>query len=238
VSSGLPLVLLPGMNCSGRLWRPVADRLAGPGVEVVDAALEGADLATCVGRLLDRLPGRFALAGLSLGGIVAMALHRTAPERVAGLCLVATSPLPPTDVQRESWAATVARIRRGTTAREVQEELIPVLLRADAVAPLRETTLLMADEVGSDRLAEQLRLQATRVDERDALRTVAVPTTVVAGEVDLLCPVERHQLIHELVGEGSELVVLRDTGHLAPLERPAEVAGAMSRWLARVAGEG
>lgn len=234
MTAGLPLVLLPGMNCSARLWQPVARELVLSGRDVVHAVGEGPDLESCVAGLLARLPEQFALAGVSLGGIVAMALQRRAPERIAGLCLVATSPLPPTDAQRASWTATVDRLEAGASARDVQEELLPLLVRPAALAHLREATLTMADEVGRDRLVDQLRLQATRVDEREGLRSVAAPTLVVAGDADLLCPVERHVVIHELVGSVSELVVLRDTGHLSPLERPMEVAAAMTRWLDRV----
>lgn len=229
-----PLVLLPGMNCSPALWEPVAALLRGGGLDVRHARLDGADLRTCVDGLLDRLPERFAVAGLSLGGIVAMALCRTAPERVAGLGLVATSPLPPSADQLRSWSSTIERLRAGTSARQVQEEVLGVLLHPDAVASLRGTTLQMADEVGSVALADQLRLQSTRVDERRGLPRVRVPTTVVAGEQDLLCPVGRHELIHELTNEVSDLVVLPDTGHLSPLERPEPVATALHGWMRRV----
>lgn len=230
-----PLVLLPGMNCSPRLWEPVAVRLRDEGYAVTHETLDGPDLVGCVDRLLDRMPSRFALAGLSLGGIVAMALHRAAPERVLGLGLVATSPLPPTPAQRDSWTHTLRELERGTTARGVQESLLPVLLHPRVTEALRAETLTMADEVGGAALADQLRLQGTRVDERHGLRSVTVPTVVVGGAQDLLCPVERHELIHELVGDPSALVVLSETGHLATLERPDEVARSFSRWMTRTA---
>ncbi|MFC7485120.1 alpha/beta fold hydrolase [Knoellia sp. CPCC 206453] len=229
-----PLVLLPGMNCSPLLWGAVQSQLAKQGYAVTQVPLDGPDLVSCVELLLDRLPPRFAIAGLSLGGIVAMALHRMAPERVLGLGLVATSPLPPTPAQHESWSRTLRELAEGMTAREVQVTLLPSLLHPDALPALREATLDMADQVGDGALADQLRLQSTRVDERVTLPSVSVPTAVVVGDSDLLCPVERQKLIHELVGEPSELTVLPATGHLSPLERPDEVAGALGRWMQRV----
>lgn len=232
-----PLVLLPGMNCSARLWSPMAGILRGGGVLVVEEAVEGADLATCVHSLLERLPPRFVLAGLSLGGIVAMAIHRVAPERVAGLGLLATSPLPPTRAQLASWERTVRALEEGTSARTVQEDLLPGLLHPDAHGRLGETVLAMADDVGSATLSDQLRLQADRVDERPGLRHVRVPTLVVGGSDDLVCPPDRQQLIHRLVGAPCELVLLPRTGHLCTLERPAEVAEALLGLMRRVATE-
>lgn len=223
-----PLVLLPGMGCSDRLWEGVRRRL--PEVETLSAPLDRPDLDECVEALLDRLPQRFALAGLSLGGIVAMALARRAPERVSRLCLASTNARPPTPQQREAWAAQLADLSVGRPARALQADLLPVLLHPEALPRLREDTLIMADEVGEDLLAAQLRLQGTRVDERPGLRGAAVPTLVLAAVDDALCPVARHEEIRDLV-PGASMVVLPETGHLSPLERPDEVAAALRGWL-------
>lgn len=223
-----PLVLLPGMGCSDRLWGGVRQRL--PEVVTSTAPLDRPDLDEAVDALLARLPERFALAGLSLGGIVAMAVTRRAPERVTKLCLIATNPRPPTPRQHEAWAAQLDDLATGRTARDLQTDLLPVLLHPDVVPRLREVTLAMADDVGEDVLAAQLRLQGTRVDERPGLQAVAVPTLVLAGDADALCPVARHEEMRDLV-PGSTLTVLPETGHLSPLERPDEVAAALRGWL-------
>ncbi|HYH29825.1 MAG TPA: alpha/beta fold hydrolase, partial [Pseudonocardia sp.] len=81
-----PLVVLPGMGCSPRLWSAAL-----PGGPVVHGSLDRPSIDGCVDALLDALPPKFALAGLSLGGIVAMALTRRAPERVERLALLATN---------------------------------------------------------------------------------------------------------------------------------------------------
>ncbi|MBN9734361.1 alpha/beta hydrolase fold [Pseudonocardia sp. Ae168_Ps1] len=217
----MPLVLLPGMNCSAGMWGPA-------GAGAVHAELDRTGIDAQVDALLDVLPDRFALAGLSLGGIVAMALTRRAPERVAGLCLLATNAGPPTDGQRAAWAAQLTRLDDGATARELQ----PLdLLLADRT--LDDRALQMADEVGERALAAQLRLQGTRIDERPGLRSVAVPTLVLAGERDRLCPVERHTEIASLV-PGADLHVVPGAGHLLPMEEPDTVAGLMGGWLDEV----
>ena len=232
-----PLVLLPGMNCSARLWAHVLGA-AGPESWLPDVhhpPLVGASLDDCVDRLLGQLPARFALVGHSLGAIVALALTRRAPERVGRLALLAVNPRPPRQDQQDAWAAQRRSLAGGTTARALQEQLLPVLVPAHRRPELDDVVLSMADDVGAARLDDQLAIQQTRVDERTALRRIAVPTLLIAGEQDALVPVARHE---EVAAEapGSWVVVLPGTGHLAPLEAPAEVAAALADWLSRTAG--
>lgn len=221
VPSSPPLVLLPGMNCSARLWGPA-------GAGALHPVLDRPTLDEQVQALLDALPDRFALGGLSLGGIVAMALTRRAPERVAGLCLMATNARAPTPEQRAGWDAALTRLDDGAPARALQP--LELLLHDRS---LDATALQMADETGERRLAAQLRLQGTRVDERPALPAVAVPTLVLAGEQDRLCPVERHTEIAELVPD-ARLQVLPGVGHLLPVEAQDTVATLLGEWLSEV----
>lgn len=218
-----PLALLPGSGCTPALW----SRLTVPD-DVRTPVLEEPSLDAEVDRLLDLLPARFALAGLSLGAIVAMALVRRAPERVSRLCLMSTNPYAPTPAQHEAWAVQRQALRTGL-AREVQASLLPWLLSPgrDDLVPL---TLAMADDVGAQTYDAQLRLQATRVDERPGLAAVRCPTLVLAAREDRLCSVERHTEIAGIVPD-AELVVLEDCAHLSPLERPDAVSGHLRRWL-------
>lgn len=222
------LVLLPGMGCSDRLWEGVLPALGGR--DVVRARLVGRDLESCVADLLPRLPRRFALAGLSLGGIVAMAMVRMAPERVTRLCLASTNARPPTPAQRAAWSDHLAALAAGRGVRELQADLLPTLVRPSAADELSEEILDMADDVGREAFVDQLRLQTTRVDERPGLRAVRVPTLVLAGADDALCPVSRHEEIASLIPR-AHLEVLPDTGHLSPLERPDAVAELLGAWL-------
>lgn len=226
MSEASPLVLLPGSNCSPALWSALE---VGPAITPVltERTLDGE-----VERLLDELPARFALAGLSLGGIVAMALVRRAPERVSRLGLMATSARPPTSQQQAMWARQRAALAGGATARDLQREIKASLLSPYARVhrpDLVEVALAMADDVGAETLDAQLALQATRVDERPGLTLVRCPTLIIAGRDDALCRPERHAEIHALV-PGSELVELRQCGHVVPLEQPAAVDSLLRRW--------
>ncbi|WP_375424491.1 alpha/beta fold hydrolase [uncultured Friedmanniella sp.] len=217
-----PLVLLPGMGCSADLWADL-DLDAEP----LTPVLEEPDLDAEVGRLLASLPRRFALAGLSLGAIVAMALVRRAPERVSRLCLMSTNPYGPTPEQLAGWAEQRRTLAAGS-ARGLQTSLLPLLVQR---ATLHERVLAMADDTGEARYDAQLRLQATRVDERPGLARISCPTLVIAAGDDRLCPVARHEEIARLV-PGAKLVVLPGCAHLSPLEQPVLVSGHLRQWLA------
>ena len=214
-----PWVWLPGMNCSARMWSALA------AAESITPLLEETSVDAEVERLLDELPVRFALAGLSLGAIVAMALVARAPERVSALYLLSTNPYGPTDAQRSGWRDLRDQLAAGRSARDLQADLLPVLLSppAQADTAVVETTLAMADDVGEARLDRQLQLQASRVDLRPALAAVGCPTLIVAAEDDALCSVARHQELHGLIS-GSRLAVVERCGHLSPLERPQQIA--------------
>lgn len=229
VSAGEPLVLLPGMNCSARLWSGLD---LGP---VTIPSLTEPDLPSQVDRLLDELPPRFALAGLSLGAIVAMAIVRTVPERVTRLALLSSNPYAPTELQLAGWRRERDRLAAGITPREIQRHLLPLLLTDESVRTrpdLVEEALTLADEVDLD---AQLALQATRVDERAGLREVRCPTLVLAARDDRLCSVARHREIATLV-PGAQLQVLDRTAHLSPLEQPVGVTAALRGWLSAGTG--
>ena len=227
-----PVVLLPGSGCDAMLWS-----LLSLPEGTVTPVLQESSLDAEVERLLDVLPPRFALAGLSLGAIVAMALVRRSPSRVIRLCLMSTNPYAPTPAQHEVWAAQRA-VLENDGARVLQESLLPVLLspRVRADSPERGALALgMADALGARTFSAQLALQDTRVDERPGLADVRCPTLVIAARDDLLCAVERHEEIAGLV-PGAELVVLDDCAHLSPLEQPVVVSALLDRWLVPTGG--
>ncbi len=219
-----PLVLLPGMNCSARLWSQLDLEPA------ITPVLSAPTLAAQIDRLLDELPPTFALAGLSLGAIVAMALIRTAPERVERLALLSTNPYAPTSAQLDGWSGQRDRLAAGETARDLQRDILPLLVSPQSPPERVAQTLAMADDVGTVALDAQLQLQSTRIDERPGLARISVPTVVVAARQDALCPVARHEEIVALV-PGAQLIVLEDTAHLSPLERPRELTAALRGWL-------
>lgn len=227
------LVLLAGMNCTADLW-------ADAGLDgAIQPALDRPSIPDQVEALLAELPERFVLVGHSLGAIVAMSLALAAPGRVAGLCLVSTNAKAPTDAQRDGWREWLAALDAGTDARELQRSILPALLGAEAVRDrpdLVERTLAMGTATGAARLRAQLELQFDRGDLLARLPALRVPTLVVSGLDDAICPPHFHTEIVTRMPD-ARLVTL-DAGHLLPLER-GEAFGALLRsWQGQLADAG
>lgn len=228
-----PLVLLPGMMCDARVFQP---QIAALSVEraVMLAPVTGGERIEQIGSaLLDQLPHRFALAGLDLGGIVAMELLRRAPDRVSRLCLINTTPLdepPAVAAQREPL---IVRARAGRLD-EVLGELVP----PDSLAPgpqrlaLLDLLRKMGLALGPDLFERQCRAMQRRRDQQSTLRKCKVPALVLCGAQDALTPVKRHSFMAELIPY-ARLQVIEEAGHLPTLEAPDAVTQSLREWLAQ-----
>src|SRR6185295_14657615 len=87
----LPVVLVPGLNCSARLYMPQMPLLWPFGPVAVAAHTRDDTIAAIARRILDEAPPRFALAGLSMGGYIAFEIVRQAANRVDRLALLDTN---------------------------------------------------------------------------------------------------------------------------------------------------
>ena len=220
------------MNCTSDLWTDAFFRDAHHG-EVITPELGEPSMAAQVDALLAELPEKFVLGGLSLGGIVAMALVHAAPERVVGLCVVSTNAKAGTTAQEASWTDWIRRLDTGETARDLQESILAALLSRGALQRpvLVGRVLAMADHTGAEVLRAQLQMQLTRVDLRVCLAAVAVPTLVISGREDIICPPGFHTEITTAV-PCSEFVSVQ-AGHLLPMERPEQFRATVRFWRAR-----
>ncbi len=228
-----PLILLPGMMCDGRLFTHQMAAFSTERLVTVGALTGAASFADLAAAILRNAPPRFALAGLSMGGICAMEIVRQAPGRVSRLALLDTNALPDPPDRAPVRDAQVASVLSGGLQEVMREEMKPNYL---ADGPGREAILDlcmdMADALGPQVFADQSQAIKTRPDQRDTLRAVSVPTLILCGREDRLCPLERHTLMHELVA-GSHLVVIEGAGHLPTLEKPDATTQALQAWLNR-----
>lgn len=223
----LPVVMLPGMNCTRILWED--SRLE----NAIHPPLDRPTIADQVDELLRTLPESFVLVGHSLGGIVGMALALAAPERVAGLCLTATNAKEPTDAQREGWRQWLRLLDESADSRVLQAGIVDALVGSGCDGGrdrMVERALAMGEETGVRRLRAQLELQLTRSDLLGRLATLEVGTLVVSGLRDTICPPSNHVEIAAQI-PGAQLVSL-DAGHLLPLERPKDFSGILRAWRA------
>ncbi len=234
------LLLFPGLLCDLRLWRDQIDALSDSFACIVADCTQDDSLDLMARRALDLMarralgfmPGRFAVAGLSMGGYAAMALMRLAPERVAGLCLMDTSARPDTPEQARRRRGMIALVTRGRNFKGVTPRLLPLLLHPDRLQDeaMCNEVMAMADRVGQAAYLRQQAAIVARPDSRPDLARVTVPTLVAVGAGDLLTPPELSAEIAQLV-PGADLQIVEGAGHLLPMERPEAATAILRRWL-------
>ena len=231
---GPALVLLPGSLCDGRVF---ASQIAGLDqlASVTVGGVDGDDtIAGMAARLLAAAPPSFALAGLSLGGIVAMDVIRQAPERVERLALIDTNPHAETPGRQARREPEIAQAREEGVPAFFEREIFPYVLGDDDSAATRdrlcEVTRAMVADAGLEVLARQWRALRDRPDARAALARYPGPTLILCGTADRLCPLERHHEMANLM-RCARLVTIPGAGHLPTLERPDAVTAALKDWL-------
>ena len=226
------MLLFPGLLCDGRLWRDQVEALSDTVRCVVADCTQDDTLDAMAGRALSAIPGRFAVAGLSMGGYAALALMRRAPERVSALCLMDTSARPDTPEQARRRRGLMALVARGNRFKGVTPRLLPLLLHPDRLddQALCGEVMAMADRVGPAAYLRQQAAIVARPDSRPDLPRVAVPTLVAVGAGDQLTPPDLSAEIAGLV-PGAALHVVENAGHLLPMEQPDAATRLMRGWL-------
>ncbi|HWD29932.1 MAG TPA: alpha/beta hydrolase [Rhizomicrobium sp.] len=233
-----PLLLLPGMLCDAASWRAQTDALGGDFEIDVARFGDAGDIVTMARSVLAAAPERFALAGHSMGGRVALALYRMAPERVTHLGLFATDFRGHADAaaeageaaRRDGMLARVAAVGLAEFARGWAKQVVSPS-RLDDAALLEAIATMMARHTPVQ-LAAQTLAGLNRPDFADLVPRIGCPTLLIAGEDDALRPPAVHSEMAGMIG-GSELLVLPRTGHMVAMEEPAAVTAAMRRWLGR-----
>jgi pimeloyl-ACP methyl ester carboxylesterase len=231
MAPSLPLVLVPGLLCSARLYAPQVTALWSHGPVVVADHRRDADMTAIAARILENAPPRFALAGLSMGGYIAFAMLRLAPERIARLALLDTSARPDLPEQTAGREKFIAMAQAGQLS-DVVEALIPRFLHKNRHGDeaLKQTVRTMAAETGADAFVRETKAIMSRPDSRPLLASIRCPTLVLVGEGDDLTPPELAKEIASGIA-GAGLTVVPDCGHLSTLERPEAVNAALAAWL-------
>ena len=227
----IPLVLLPGMMCDSRLYAPQIAALGAGRCLVLPAISGHPTMSALATEVLAHAPPRFALAGLSMGGIVAMEVLRQAPDRVDRLALLDTNPRAESPEMQARRAPQITRVRAGGLVEVMRDEMKPNYL-ADGPnkGSLLDLCLEMALHLGPDAFINQSLALRDRPDQQENLRHFDGPALVLSGREDRLCPLERHELMHGLL-PNSTLTIIEGAGHLPTLEKPNETTAALARWL-------
>ncbi|MFC3614253.1 alpha/beta fold hydrolase [Lutimaribacter marinistellae] len=229
-----PLILLPGMMCDARLFRPQIEGMS-QRHPLMTMPIGGYDRMELLARaVIAQAPPRFALAGLSMGGILAMEILRQVPERVAGMALMDTNPLAERPEVKERRAPQIAAAEAGNLHRVMRDEMKPnYLTDGPNRTAILDLCMAMAMDLGPGVFINQSKALRDRTDQTKTLRAFNGAALVLCGKDDALCPVERHELMHGLMPQ-SELVIIEGAGHLPTLEQPEKTTAALSRWLEQV----
>lgn len=229
--SSLPIVLVPGLLASPRLFAEQIPALWRLGPVTVAVHTRDDNMAAIARRVLASAPPRFALAGLSMGGYVCFEILRQASSRVGRLMLLDTSARPDTPEQSEQRRSQIELARAGRLG-EVADTVFPRLVHARRWGDesLRRTWRMMVQEVGADGFINQQTAIMGRSDSRPGLADIRCPTLVIVGDGDVLTPPELAEEIANGI-PGARVSVIRDSGHLSTLEQPAAVTKSMTEFL-------
>ena len=235
----IPVVLIPGLVCDQAVWEHQAKALAELTTVSIANHQELDSLPAMATKVLNEAPPKFAVAGHSMGGRVAMEVFRQAPERVAGMALMDTAshPLPPGEAGEKEKAGRfrLLEIARSDGMRSMSVDWVQGMVYPPRLtdAALIESIVAMQARHSADIFAAQIRALLARPDAGELLNGIRVPTLVLTGQQDSWSPPQRHRDMAAAI-PGSELVLVDECGHMSSMEQPAAVTNALLSWLARI----
>ena len=230
------LVLVPGLMCDATSWGGVPAGLPEYDCTVVEHGTADS-LVQMAEQVLAQAPARFALAGHSMGGRVALEVMRMAPKRVTHLGLFDTGHLPKApgaagdeEVRKRMALLDIARTQgvRAMASEWVKGMVAPQRLNDHA---LIGSILEMFERKSADIFECQLRALIQRPDATPVLGAVKVPTLVLCGALDAWSPPVQHQAIADCIPARPAMVSIPDGGHMVMQEQPEAVIAAMRQWL-------
>jgi pimeloyl-ACP methyl ester carboxylesterase len=230
-SDPLALVLVPGLNCSARLYAEQVPALWQFGPVTIADHRRDDGMAALARRILVNAPQRFALAGLSMGGYIAFEIVRQAADRVAKLALLDTGARAEVPERTEARRPLIALARQGRIG-EITDDQFPLLVhhKRHSDQALKAIVRAMNQETGAEAYIRQQEAIMSRPDSRPTLATIDCPTLVLVGDEDQLTPPE---LAREMANgiRGSRLVIVPECGHLSTVEQPQAVTKALVEWI-------
>jgi pimeloyl-ACP methyl ester carboxylesterase len=230
----LPLILLPGSLCNQLLFQPQIDFFKGHR-EVIVANFSNCDsIEAMAAKVLNEAPAEFALAGLSMGGIVAFEMFRQAPQRIVRIAFLDTNPRaegPENVPVRHQQINDIAQGGVETLKTFVSQQLMPkYVFGSEQRLRLEPLVMEMALDVGADEFINQWRALASRADSWSTLKDIRCPTLILCGVHDALCNEKLHRDM-ALEVKHARLDIIDEAGHLSTLDAPEQVNQALENWL-------
>lgn len=249
---GMPIVMIHGYPLNRMIWeaqwegladqaRIIAPDLRGFGEsEMVDAPTEVSTYANDVREFLDAIGVHepAIIAGLSMGGYVAMAYLRQFPDRVAGVILANTKATPDT-IEGKAGRDKNVGVAKEKGADAIAEGMLPKVLSPKTYASNPELVAQVKRIMASATvpgIIGALEAMRDRPDSTPTLLEFSQPVLIIAGADDQLMSAADQQTMKE-AARNSTLVTIADAGHLSPMEQPTAFNGAVAEFLRDIAGQ-
>jgi pimeloyl-ACP methyl ester carboxylesterase len=222
------ILLLPGMMCDERMWEAQVRDL--PQATLVPSLVGFESISDMATSVLENAPDQFAVAGLSMGGILAFELWRQAPDRITHIALIDTNPFADAPERKSLRLQQIETALNGGLRELAIEQLKPLYLakshRNDET--LLGTILDMAIDLGPEVFRSQSIALHNRADSVETLTDISCPVAVICGAEDTLCPVAYHEYMATRI-PNAELIIIDNCGHLASMEQPDIVTSELHR---------
>ena len=229
-----PLLLLSGLLCDETIWADIPQRL-GDAADVRVVSFRGfSSIPAMAEHVLARAPERFAVAGHSMGGRVALEVLRAAAPRVSGLALLNTGIHTVRDGEPQSRGLLLRLAYQHGMSALAAEWLPPMMAGGSRTADLMPRLTAMVERSAPDSYAGQINALLNRPEALTVLSTIRVPTLLLSGSEDTWSPVSQHEAMRRRIPHAT-LFEVHGAGHMAPIERPDAVAVALREWLAELA---
>ena len=226
------VVLVPGLLCNRDLFRDQIAHLAPRAEVMVGDHTRHATMAEIAASILAVAPPRFSLAGLSMGGYIAMEMTMMAPDRIERLALLDTKAEPDTPeiIARRLQLNEMAK--GGRFSAVTSEVLLKLLIHPDRLTDTKmvQRIIDMAEDIGANAFLRQQAAILSRPDHRADLRAIACPTLVIVGDGDALTPPDSAREVADAI-PAARLEIIPHCGHLTTMECPDIVDRLMDEWL-------
>jgi pimeloyl-ACP methyl ester carboxylesterase len=224
----MTVFLLPGLLCDGSIWSDQREALEAVGDVIIPDFRHVNSIAAMAQLVLDAAPQRFAVAGHSMGGRVALEVFRMAPAKVDRLALLDTG-IHPRAPAEETKRGELIDLARTSGMEALAARWLPPMLHRNHYALLGPLTEMVKRST-PETFANQQRALLDRPDARAALSSIRCPTLVLCGREDTWSPVSQHEEIAAAIA-GANLVIVEDCGHMSTVEQPDAVTKALRDWL-------
>jgi pimeloyl-ACP methyl ester carboxylesterase len=225
--------MVPGMMCDERIFSPQIEELS-QNLEVTIADISNfSSVSELASDVLKKAPKSFSLLGHSMGGIVAMEIYSQEPKRIEKLILMDTNPKAELDEVKLKREPQIKEVNKGKLLEVMRDEMKPnYLAESENKRSVLNVCMDMALTLGPDVFINQSRALQSRLDQQNTIQSIKIPVLIMCGSEDKLCPVERHEMMHNMISD-SDLIIINNAGHMPTLEQPRETTEVLKEWLMR-----